>query len=66
VDGFSHNEFEALLDDSTKSIEVDVEWVNDEDHSPTVEFRVEVESLAGYPLFVRAASIHSPMLWLLR
>lgn len=52
---FSQNEFETLLDDPSKNIGDDVQWTDDEDHSPTVEFRIEVHSTAGYPLFVRGS-----------
>jgi hypothetical protein len=48
-------EFEAILADDSKKIAGDISWQDDEDHSPSVEFRVEVESSAGYPLFVRAS-----------
>lgn len=45
-------EFEALLADESKTITGDVEWKDDEDRSPAVEFGIEVESDAGYPLMV--------------
>ena len=48
-------EFAALLADATKRIDGDIDWVEDEDHSPSVEFRAEVQSDAGYPLFVRGS-----------
>ena len=48
----TNNEFEAMLADSDKRIEGDLVWRDDEDHSPAVEFRAEVASGAGYPLFV--------------
>jgi len=48
----TQNEFDAILADPTKGIQDDIAWAEDEDHSPSVEFRVEVESDAGYPLFV--------------
>jgi hypothetical protein len=48
-------EFEALIADISKEIEGDIVWVEDEDHSPAMEFRVEVRSMAGYPLFVRGS-----------
>ena len=48
-------EFEALLSDTTKRILGDINWNNDEDHSPAVEFRVEVESDPGYPIFVKGS-----------
>jgi hypothetical protein len=48
-------EFEALLTDETKRIVGDLFWVEDEDHSPSVEFRVEIESDPGWPIFVRGS-----------
>lgn len=47
----TQTEFEAILADDTKRIGGNLRWRNDEDHSPAVEFRVEVESESGYPLF---------------
>lgn len=52
-------DFEALLADTTKQINGDITWIEDEDHSPTVEFRVEVFSLARYPIFVKGS--YNPM-----
>lgn len=49
------NEFEALITDKSKVITGDISWSDDEDHSPSVEFRAEVASDAGYPLFVRGS-----------
>ncbi len=51
----THAEFEALLADTTKRIEGDIAWSDDEDQSPAVEFRAEVASEIGYPLFVRGS-----------
>lgn len=51
----TQTEFEALLNDSTKAISGDITWVEDEDHSPSVEFRVDVSSETGYPLSVRGS-----------
>jgi hypothetical protein len=51
----TQQEFEALIDDDSKMITGDVIWSEDEDRSPSVEFRVEVSSSAGYPLFIRAS-----------
>jgi hypothetical protein len=48
-------EFEAILGDGTKVVTGDIIWQEDEDHSPSVEFRVEVTSEAGYPLFARGS-----------
>lgn len=47
------SEFEALMGDTTKCITGDISWSPNEDHSPAVEFRAEVYSEAGYPLFVK-------------
>jgi len=51
----TQGEFEALIEDTSKRIEAEISWGEDEDHSPSVEFRVEVASEAGYPLFVRGS-----------
>ena len=45
-------EFEAIFDDATKAIHGDLGWSDDEDHSPSVEFRADVRSDSGYPIFV--------------
>jgi hypothetical protein len=52
---FTEAELAALLDDPEKEIVGDIAWAQDEDHSPSVEFRVEVSSAAGYPLFIRGS-----------
>jgi hypothetical protein len=52
---FTETELATILADTTKAIVGDVTWVEDEDHSPAVEFRVEIVSQAGYPLFVRGS-----------
>lgn len=52
---FTETEMAAILADTTKAVVGDITWVTDEDHSPTVEFRVEIVSQAGYPLFVRGS-----------
>ena len=46
-------EFEALLADATKRIEEDISWLGDEDRSPGLEFRAEVISVPGFPLFIK-------------
>jgi len=51
----NQTDFEALLNDTTKRVVGDISWTEDEDHSPTVEFRVEVESDAGYPIYIRGS-----------
>lgn len=48
----SQQEFEVILADDTKEIAQDLAWAEDEDHSPTREFRAPVASEHGYPLFV--------------
>lgn len=45
-------EFTAMMADEDKRVEGDLDWRDDEDHSPAVEFRAEIVSAAGYPLFV--------------
>ncbi|MGA2076672.1 MAG: hypothetical protein ABSH52_24555 [Terriglobia bacterium] len=51
----TQGEFEAIIADSSKRIVGEISWCEDEDHSPSVEFRAEVSSEAGYPLFVRGS-----------
>lgn len=51
----NQTDFEALLSDATKRVRSDITWDDDEDHSPAVEFRVEVESDAGYPIFIKGS-----------
>ena len=46
-------EFDSLLADSTKRIDQDITWQEDEDHSPGVEFRVPVNSDPGFPIFIK-------------
>jgi hypothetical protein len=53
--GMLQTEFETLINDETKRIVEDISWAEDEDHSPVLEFRVEVESDPGWPLFVRGS-----------
>lgn len=48
-------EFDAILADRSKRIVGDLTWSEDEDHSPSVEFRAEVSSGPGWPLFVRGS-----------
>lgn len=46
-------EFTSILADPSKRIKGDIVWREDEDHSPAWEFRAEVDSEAGWPLFIR-------------
>lgn len=55
---FTRQEFESLLADKSKRVEGDITWQNDEDHSPCVEFRKEIHSDMGYPLFVSGSYNH--------
>jgi len=48
-------EFETILADTSKRIQGDIVWQTDEDRSPCLEFRAEVMSAAGWPLFVRGS-----------
>ena len=52
---FTETELDALLADTTKTVVGDITWTEDEDHSPTLEFRAEITSQSGYPLFVRGS-----------
>ena len=46
-------EFEELLADTTKKIHGNIIWKEQENHHFAVEFRVEVVSQHGYPLFIK-------------
>lgn len=48
----TQQEFETILADTTKRIDGDVQWREDEDHSPAREFRVELQSESGWPIVV--------------
>lgn len=48
-------EFDDFMSDGDKHIDGDIEWSEDEDHSPSVEFRVSVISAAGYPISVKGS-----------
>jgi hypothetical protein len=48
----AQTEFETLIADPTKVIRGDLVWSEDEDHSPALQFRAEIGSEGGYPLFV--------------
>ena len=51
----TQQEFDAILDDDTKAISKDIIWNEDNDHSPASEFRIEVESALGHPMFVHGS-----------
>ena len=46
-------EFAAILENESKRIRGDITWREDEDHSPALEFRVDVESKNGWPLLLK-------------
>ncbi len=46
-------ELASILVDETKRIQDDITWREDEDHSPALEFRVELESMSGWPLVLK-------------
>lgn len=48
----TQGEFEAILADGSKRIEGNLDWREDPEHSPAREFRVELHSDAGWPIFV--------------
>ena len=50
----TQQEFEAILADENKRIESDIAWREDPEHSPALEFRAELLSEAGWPIFVVA------------
>lgn len=48
-------DFEIFLADTAKQISEDIIWQEDDDHIPTVEFRVAMTSQARYPIVVRGS-----------
>ena len=51
----SDADFASILEDKSKKIIGDIEWLEDEDHSSSVEFRAEVKSEKGWPLFIKGS-----------
>lgn len=49
----SDAEFDAILSDRTKLIEGDIIWQEDDDHSPSYEFKIPIETAGGWPLFMK-------------
>ena len=43
----------SILEDEDKLIRADISWSEDDDHSSALEFRADVESSEGWPLFVK-------------
>lgn len=50
---FTDTEFAVIIDDKSKKIDGDIDWDEDEDHSPAREFRCEIFSNTKWPLFVQ-------------
>ena len=50
----TQQEFETILADESKRIEGDLDWREDPEHSPAREFRAELRSDAGWPVYVVA------------
>lgn len=51
----NQSEFESIIKDTTKTIIGDISWSEDEDHSPALEFRIEIQSENGYPIFIKGS-----------
>lgn len=51
----SQDEFEELIENNSKRIEGNITWLHDQDHYPTVEFRVEVVSDVSYPITIKGS-----------
>lgn len=51
----TQEDFDILIEDTSKTINGDIEWNTDEDHSPSVEFRAEITSDPGYPIYIRGS-----------
>ena len=49
----SRQEYQAIISDDTKRITVDIAWES-RPNAPAQGFRVDVDSEAGYPLFINA------------
>ena len=49
----TQEEFEAIIADDTKEVSENIVWVDDQDHSSAQEFRAEVNSVTGHPIFIR-------------
>ncbi|MFG0336216.1 MAG: DUF6978 family protein [Maioricimonas sp. JB049] len=59
----TQEEFEELIGDESKRVDENIQWREDEDHSPALEFRVRVDSQAGYPLDVKGSfNLHAKTL----
>jgi hypothetical protein len=48
----SQQEYDAIISDRTKVIEEDIVWEGP-GNSPTREFRIDIDSSEGYPIFIK-------------
>lgn len=53
ISTMTQEEFDAILADETKEILGNIVWNDDTDHSPAQEFRAEVNSDTGHPMFIQ-------------
>lgn len=51
-DTLTQAEFDVMITDPDKTIDGDLDWSHDTDHSSAVEFRAKIRSGAGYQLFI--------------
>ena len=59
----SSNDYESIISDDTKRIAGDITWEG-RPNAPTRQFRVEVDSEAGHPIFIKGwYSSHSGKLY---
>lgn len=49
----SDTEFDAILTDQTKLIEGDIAWEENPDHSPSLEFKAQIITAGGWPLYMK-------------
>ena len=53
----SQDQFELIINDTTKSIQGDIIWQENSNHNPSRRFRVDIDSQMNYPIFL-AGSYH--------
>jgi hypothetical protein len=51
----TNEEFEELINDQSKRIDVDISWEQRKNHPTYVGFQAEIISDTGYPLFVKGS-----------
>lgn len=50
---FDENILDDFLNDTTKKVEIDIRWKEDDDHSPTQEFMVDILNAQGLPVVLK-------------